>query len=123
MAGRIRTSGPPLLDLQKARSMGQGEDMEASCGVSGPQQQWGHRYSRAMLAKLAVPLRRYKMATLHWIGNVVTLSSPMNQMPGHRTRSATHAGSTEGLRSAALFSVLWGRETDLGSWPKSQGSR
>lgn len=62
---------PPLLDLQKARSVGQGEDTEASCGVSGPQQQWGHHYSRVVLVKLAVPLRRYKMATSRWMGTVM----------------------------------------------------
>lgn len=58
------------------------------------------------------------MATSSWMG---TVSSPMCQRPGQKTKSATHA-AMEGLGSVTLFSVLWQRETDIRNWPKSQGS-
>lgn len=54
--------------------------------------------------------------------NVVTLSSPMCQDIKPKVQLMQAARRVGGQRSVTLFLVLWERETDVGSWPKSQGS-
>lgn len=49
----------------------------------------GHHYSRVLLVKPAVP---EEVRDSYIPLDVVTISSSMCQMPGHKTKSTTHAG-------------------------------